>query len=371
MRVRLIVVGAVVVALSMLVAACSDDDGTVPPPTTSETTSSTTSTSTPTSDPSVPSTSVTLDAVLERNALRCGVGNRPGFAEQVGGDYRGFDADFCRVIAAVVLGDADRVEFVDASMSPNEALELLGRHEFDVLIRVTTQKLTRDALGVDFGPIIFYDGQAVMAGRDDVFSEESGLDDLDGFDICVGGETSSSGNLEAHKAATGATYELVKFDKTPEAIEEFRSGRCRLVTADWGALQAERTTEVIFRLGEFRDPLAPVYRDTDPRWADLVNWSIYGVIIAEEYGLTSEDVAEAREQIATLPVELQKLLDSGELADALGLPREGASLADAVEQVGNYGEIYENNLRALGFERAGSLNALWRDNGLIYAPPAS
>jgi general L-amino acid transport system substrate-binding protein len=328
-----------------------------------------------------PAVEGTLARIRDRGALRCGVSdNAIGFAEpQEDGSFTGFDADFCRAVAAAVLGDASAVEFVGTTTA--ERFTVLATGGVDVLFRTTTWTQSRDTeLGGDFGPTTFYDGQLVMGKAEHGFSDASTLADVDGARICANAGTTTEKNITEGAREIGAHIELVTVEGTPEAMELFRGGSCDLVTSDGSRLSGERyaamgTGEIgegewiIFPKSPIsKEPLGPMYRQNDSQWADIINWTVYALIIADEKGITSVNIAD---MVADPPdPEAGRLLGAGqdELQTNMGLDPD--AFARAIRQVGNYDEIYARNLGPLGFDRAGSVNARWAEGGLIYAPPA-
>ena len=326
-----------------------------------------------------PPASDTLADVRSRGALRCGVATSAiGFAvPQSDGAYAGFDADFCRAVAAAVLGDAEAVEFVTVEA---DRFIVLAAGGVDVIFRNTTWSQTRDIeLGVDFGPITFYDGQQ-MLGRAEFFTDSSTAADIDGTRVCTNAGTTTEKNMVEAARAAGVEIDLITGESLTEALELYRAGSCDLFTTDNSVLAGERFTAVArgeIEEGEWvifppvpfsKEPLAPVYRQNDSRWADVVNWTVFALIIADEKGVTSQNI-DARAANPSDP-EVARLLgvSDDELQTALGIAPD--AFAAAIRAVGNYDEIYARNLGSLGFTREGTANARWTEGGLIYAPPA-
>ena len=371
------------VVLAMVVASCGADD---PVATTAaqDTTTAATEAVTTTEPEEVTVTPLqggTLGEIQARGSLRCGVSTAAiGFAEpQDDGSYIGFDADYCRALAAAVLGDASAVEFVGTTAA--ERFNVLAAGEVDVLFRNTTWTQSRDTeIGGDFGPTTFYDGQQIMGKADFGFTDASTLVDVDGARLCTNAGTTTEKNITEGARTVGAEIELVTVENFPEAMDLFRAGSCDLVTTDGSALFGHRYAAVQngeIAEGEWiifpttpisKEPLGPMYRQNDSQWADVVNWLVYILIIADEKGITSENIDE---MVANPPdPEAGRLLGVGddELQTKMGLAAD--AYAQAIRQVGNYDEIYVNNLHPLGFSRAGSANARWTEGGLVYAPPA-
>ena len=325
----------------------------------------------------IPNTpAATLIFVLFRETLRCGVGGSvPGFSEtQPDGSATGFDADFCRAVAAAVLGDADAVEFVPVTAGERFSAVRFG--VVDVLFRNTTWTLQRDAvLGqqVDFGPTIFYDGQQFMGSANRYATTSTGAD-IWGARVCVNeAATSSADRVVEYAASFGTTVEIVN---RGDLIDRLLDGTCDLITTDGSLLAVRRAAAVnadeiaagdlvIFPTTPLsREPLGPAYIQGDTVWADIVNWVVYTTIIAAEKGISSSNI-----DTIEWDGEAQRLFGAdGELVVSLGLDPD--ALYQVIKQVGNYDEIFNRNLGPLGLTRGGTANANHLDGGLIYAPPA-
>ncbi len=368
--------------LVLAVLACSGDgEATTTPAETTATSAGEVATTVAEVTVATPPTGGTLARVQNRGALRCGVGDSAiGFAEpQEDGSYIGFDADFCRAVAAAIFGDADAVEFVGTTSA--ERFTVLAAGGVDVLFRTTTWTQSRDTeLGGDFGPTTFYDGQRIMGKAELGFTDASTVADVDGARICANAGTTTEKNITEGARVAGAEIELVTTEGTPEAMELFRAGSCDLITSDGSRLFGERFSAVAngeISEGEWiifprspisKEPLGPMYRQNDSQWADIINWTVYALVIADEKGITSANVDE---MVANPPdPEAGRLLGVGEdeLQTKMGLPAD--AFAQAIRAVGNYDEIHVRNLGPLGITRAGSINARWTEGGLIYAPPA-
>jgi len=368
--------------LALTVGSCGgDEEATTTPAETAATSVGEVATTVAEVTVETPPTGGTLARVRDRGALRCGVTDSAiGFAEpQEDGSFTGFDADFCRAVAAAVLGDAGAVEFVGTTSA--ERFTVLASGGVDVLFRTTTWTQSRDTeLGGDFGPTTFYDGQLIMGKAEFGFTDASTMADVDGARVCANAGTTTEKNITEGVREIGADIELVTVEGTPEAMELFRGGSCDLVTSDGSRLFGERyaaigTGEIsegewiIFpRSPISKEPLGPMYRQNDSQWADIINWTVYALIIADEKDITSINIDD---MVADPPnPEAGRLLGVGpdELQTKMGLAPD--AFAQAIRQVGNYDEIYARNLGPLGFDRAGSVNARWAEGGLIYAPPA-
>ena len=316
-----------------------------------------------------------LQEVQDRGTLRCGVNDAvPGFGfTGEGGEPEGFDIDFCKVIAAAVLGDAEAVEYTP--LSAEQRFTALQSGEIDVLSRNTTYTASRDGTeGARFLHTTFYDGQGMMVRTE---SGHQTLEDLAGETICVLSGTTTELNLESQFQARGIDYTPLAFEDNEPLQAAFVEERCGAWTSDKSQLAGIRSNwpdgqggpEALTILDETmsKEPLGPVVRDGDDDWADAVNWAIYATIQAEEFGLTSDNIGQGSDD-----PEIQRFLGEaveGEPFDAgLGLPDDFA--VQVVTQVGNYGEIYDRNVGpGSALELPRDFNALWTDGGLQFAPP--
>jgi general L-amino acid transport system substrate-binding protein len=316
-----------------------------------------------------------LQEVQDRGTLRCGVNDAvPGFGfTGEGGEPEGFDIDFCKVIAAAVLGDAEAVEYTP--LSAEQRFTALQSGEIDVLSRNTTYTASRDGTeGARFLHTTFYDGQGMMVRTE---SGHQTLEDLAGETICVLSGTTTELNLESQFQAREIDYTPLAFEDNEPLQAAFVEERCGAWTSDKSQLAGIRSNwpdgqggpEALTIMDETmsKEPLGPVVRDGDDDWADAVNWAIYATIQAEEFGLTSDNIGQGSQD-----PEIQRFLGEaveGEPFDAgLGLPDDFA--VQVVTQVGNYGEIYDRNVGpGSALELPRDFNALWTDGGLQFAPP--
>ena len=360
----LIAVGLLVAVLAIAAVACGDDDDEPTP------------TGVATEEPTDGTHSQTLADVLARGRLVCGVnGGVPGFSfVEPDGTISGFDADFCRAVAAAVLGDATAVDFVELTAAVR--FDALAAREIDVLIRNTTWTLSRDAdLNATFATTTFYDGQGMMVRVADGFDS---IDDLDGTTICVLQGTTTELNLADRFASL--SYTPLTFEENTPLEAAFTAEACQGWTSDQSQLAARRSAYpeddggpeslVIFPEVFSKEPLGPVTRDDDSQWSDIVNWVVIGMITADEKGITSANLADFVADPGE--VETARLLglsfEDGEIFDSnLGI--DPGFMQAVIAQVGNYGELYETHIEPLGLPREGSSNASWLDGGLIYAPP--
>ncbi len=317
-----------------------------------------------------------LAAVTERGTLNCGTRDAlTGFAVlDDTGEHVGFDSDFCRVIAAAVLGDATKVNHVDLETA--DRFTALQSGQIDVLVRNTTWTASRDGIeSVTFLQTNYYDGQGMMVTSDSGYAS---INDMDGVIVCVAKGTTTEGNAAATASRLGLDWEVRPFDDNDLIQEAFLAGQCDGWSADSSALTGIRADypdgpDAVTILPEVfsKEPLAPGVLDGDTAWAQAVNWAIFATIQAEEWGITSSNVDSF---LTSENTDIRKFLggtfedsDGNEttLDPGIGLPVDFAY--QVIKQVGNYGEIFDRNLAPLGLERG--LNALWIDGGLLYAPP--
>jgi general L-amino acid transport system substrate-binding protein len=314
----------------------------------------------------------TLQAIQERGRLICGVnGQLPGFSFlNPDGTYSGFDADFCRALAAAIFGDASKVEF--RPTTTQERFTVLQTGEIDVLMRNTTWTEVRDTeLGLNFTATTFYDGQGIMVPAD---SGITTLQDLAGGTICVQKGTTTELNLADVMATNGIEYTPAVFDDVNATYGAYAEGRCDAATSDKSqlssvakALMPDPDNHVIMDLTLSKEPLGPAVRHGDDQWFDIVRWTVFATVAAEEYGITS---ANAEEMLgSTENPEFRRFLGvEGDLGLKLGLTNDWAY--NVVKLVGNYGEIYERNLgEGTPTYIPRGLNSLYTDGGVLYAPP--
>ena len=317
----------------------------------------------------------TLQTVLDRGELKCGVkDSQPGFGNlDDDGSYSGIDVEYCKALAIAVLGDSSAVDYVLATA--DNRFELLASGEIDVLIRTTTNTLSRDAdLNGAFAITLFYDGQGMMVKTDSGFNS---LSDMDGATICVTTGTTTEQNLNDAFEALGMSYTPLAVADDAGSLENFLSDRCDGWTGDKGNLAGQRAAypeegggpEALKILAETmsKEPLAPVTRDNDSEWFDIVNWVSIMTVAAEELGVNSGNVAD--EAANPSSAEVARLLGvESTVGEFLGL-ESNTFMQDVIGELGNYGEIYDRTVEQVGIPREGSLNALWTDGGLLYAPP--
>ena len=314
----------------------------------------------------------TLEAVRSRGTLRC-AGNQsvPGFGyiNPDTNEFEGFDIDFCRVFAVAALGDATALEV--RPTTANERFPVLQTGEVDVLSRNTTLTISRDtSLGLNFAPVTFYDGQGMMVRID---SDIDTLEGLAGGTICVQSGTTTEKNLADVYRALGVEFTPVVFDDADATREAYDQGQCDGFTTDKSGLVSQQilladpAAHMILDATMSKEPLAPAVRHGDDNWYDIVKWSVYCTIAAEEMGIDSTNVDSF---LGGEDPVIQNLLgETGDLGVAMGVSNDFCY--QIVKQVGNYGEIYDRNLGPdTPFNLPRGLNALYTtDGGIQYAPP--
>jgi general L-amino acid transport system substrate-binding protein len=314
--------------------------------------------------------SPTLATVKARGVLDCGVNTGlAGFATPNDrGEWTGIDADFCRAVAAAIFRDGNKVRFVP--LNAKERFTALQSGEVDVLSRNTTWTMSRDtSLGLNFAGVLYYDGQAFMVRK--ALGLHS-VDELRGASICVQTGTTNELNVADYFATRGFSYRPVVYERLVEAIGAYQSGRCDAFTTDSSQVISERTRlpdpeahEILPDLIS-KEPLGPAVRQGDAVWSNIVRWTLFLVINAEELGITQGNVEEMR----TSPnPEIRRMLGTdGDFGKAIGLEADWA--VSIIKAVGNYGEMFERNLgQGSPLRIARGRNALWMHGGLMYAPP--
>lgn len=309
-----------------------------------------------------------LEIVKSRGVLICGVnGQLPGFSfVDENGEYSGMDVDICRAVAAALFDDPTKVEF--RNLSSQERFTAVQTGEVDLLSRNTTATLNRDtAVGLEFAPVVFYDGQGMMVMKS---AGINSLEDLAGKTICVKSGTTTELNLADQMRKLGIDYQSVVIEDDDALYAAYAQGRCEGVTSDRSQLTARRSIlpnpeeNVILDVVMSKEPLAPAVANGDSAWSDTVKWVIYALIQAEEFGITSANISTFA---TTEDPSIKRFLGTeGTLGQDMGLPNDFAMRA--VKHVGNYGEIYDRNIgQPFGLERG--LNGLWTNGGLMYSLP--
>lgn len=320
---------------------------------------------------SAPVYASTLQAIKDRGHLQCGVTTGlPGFSmPDERGNWTGIDVDTCRGMAAAIFGDANAIRFTP--LSARERFTALQSGEIDVLSRNTTWTLVRDgSLGLNFTGVNYYDGQGFMVQRE---LDVSGPLELDGATFCIQSGTTTELNLADYFRANGLQYDALVFDTSDQTGQAFAAGRCDVLTSDISQLAALRSRlddpESAYILPQLisKEPLGPVVRQGDDAFFNVIKWSLFAQINAEELGVTSANVDE---MLNSEDPEIQRLLGTGgnNLGQPIGLEADWAY--NIISQVGNYGEIFERNVgpnTPLGLPRG--VNALWTDGGIMFAPP--
>lgn len=312
----------------------------------------------------------TLKAVKDRGHLICGVSEGlSGFSSANDkSEWNGLDADFCRALAAAIFDDTSKVRFVP--LSAESRFTALQAKEIDVLARNSTWTMERETgLGITFAAINYYDGQGFMVRK--ALNVESALE-LGGKSICVKSGTTTELNLSDYFRNNRLTYNAVVFQSADEALKAYESNRCDSLTSDVSQLYALRTAlgipqnHIILADIISKEPLGPAVRQDDFQWFNIVKWTQFAMVNADELGVGRGDIDEA---LKSEKASVRRLLGlEGDFGERLGLTRDWA--ARVIRLVGNYGEIFERNVgkdSKLGIPRG--LNELWSKGGIQYAPP--
>ncbi len=312
----------------------------------------------------------TLDDVKAKGFIQCGVSQGlPGFSNpDAQGNWSGLDVDVCRAVAAAIFGDASKVKY--SPLSAKERFTALQSGEIDMLSRNTTWTSSRDtSLGLNFTGVTYYDGQGFLVRKS--LGVTSALE-LSGASVCTQTGTTTELNIADYFRSNNMPYEVVAFEKADEVIKAYDAGRCDVFSTDASGLYAERlklanpADHVVLPEIISKEPLGPVVRHGDDQWFDLVKWSLFAMINAEELGITSANVEEMK---SSENPEIKRLLGAeGDFGQQLGVGNDW--VVNIVKGVGNYGESFDRNVgpdTPLGIARG--LNALWTKGGLQYAPP--
>lgn len=311
-----------------------------------------------------------LKKVMKQGHLLCGVTQGvAGFsAPDSKGKWSGIEVDVCRAVASAIFADDKKVKYVP--ISAQARFTALQSGEIDILSRVTTWNLTRDtSLGLNFAPTVFYDGQAFMVRKKDGIKK---IKDLNGATICTQQGTTSEVNLADYFRSNRLKMKPVVFESNDEVTQAFLKGRCDAFTNDGSGLVAERSKtknpaeyEILEEIIS-KEPLGPAVRHGDDKWFDIVKWSVYALIAAEEFGITSKNIDSFNKSKSPhIKRFIGKIPGNGR---RLGLSEKWAY--NIIKKVGNYGEVFERNVgmgSKLKLKRG--LNALWKNGGLMYAPP--
>ncbi|WP_078120561.1 amino acid ABC transporter substrate-binding protein [Thiosocius teredinicola] len=313
----------------------------------------------------------TLDAVKKKGFVQCGVSTGlPGFSSADDkGKFTGIDVDMCRAVSAAIFGDADKVKY--SPLTAKERFTALQSGEIDMLPRNTTWTYTRDtSLGLNFTGVNYYDGQGFLVNKN--LGVKSALE-MDGASFCIQAGTTTELNLADYFRTNKMNYTPITFDTSDQTIKAFEAGRCDALTSDQSQLYALRiklgNPESAIVLPEVisKEPLGPVVRQGDDEWFNIVKWSLFAMVNAEELGVSSQNVDEMKGS-STDP-NIRRLLGlEGVKGEWMGLPDEWGY--NIIKLVGNYDEVFERNVgkgSPLGISRG--LNALWSKGGIQYAPP--
>ncbi|MFO1371630.1 MAG: amino acid ABC transporter substrate-binding protein [Candidatus Competibacteraceae bacterium] len=312
----------------------------------------------------------TLNAIKERGFIKCGVSDGlPGFSfADEKGNYSGIDVDVCRAVAAAVFGDATKVKFTP--LTAKERFTALQSGEVDVLSRNTTWTSSRDsAQGMNFAGVTYYDGQGFLVNKKlGVKSAKQ----LDGATVCINAGTTHELNLSDYFRANKTKFTPLTYEKSDESAKSLEAGRCDVLTSDQSQLYAQRLKlakpdeYVVLPEVISKEPLGPAVRHGDDDWLDIVKWTLFVMVDAEELGVNSKNVEEMKK--STNP-DVKRLLGvEGDKGKDFGLANDW--MATVIKQVGNYSEIFERNVgKDSPLKIARGLNALWNQGGLQYAPP--
>jgi general L-amino acid transport system substrate-binding protein len=311
----------------------------------------------------------TLDDVVGKGNVQCGVSQGlPGFsAFDDKGNWSGVDVDVCRAIAAAIFGDPQAVKFTP--LSAKERFTALQSGEIDVLSRNTTWTATRDtALGLNFAGVNYYDGQGFMVRNDLGVNNAS---ELGGAAVCTNTGTTTELNVSDYFRGNGMDYKIVAFEKADEVVAAYDAGRCDVYTTDQSGLYAQRiklkdpSAHKVLPDVISKEPLGPVVRQGDDQWFNIVKWSLYCMVNAEEMGITSANVASKAS--GDDPAVKRLLGQEGKFGENLGVSPTWCR--NIVSSVGNYGESFARNLSVDPLNIARGVNELWSKGGLQYAPP--
>ena len=311
----------------------------------------------------------TFDAVKKKGFVQCGVNTGlAGFSvADEKGVWKGIDVDVCRAIAAAVFGDATKVKFTPTTAK--ERFTALQSGEIDVLSRNTTWTVVRDgSLGITFTGVTYYDGQGFLVKKK--LGVKSALK-LNGATVCVGSGTTTELNLQDYFTSHKMKFKPVVYDTSDETVKGFEAGRCDVLTSDQSQLYALKIKlakpddAIVLPEVISKEPLGPAVRQGDVEWFNIVRWSLFAMIDAEDLGVTSKNIDEMKS--SAIP-DVKRLVGTEAVKHGLGIPDDWSY--KIVKQVGNYGEIFEANVGAGSpLKIARGLNALWSKGGIQYAPP--
>jgi len=312
----------------------------------------------------------TLKTIKDRGMLSCGVSQGlPGFSNPDDkGNWTGIDVDICRAVAAAIFDDATKVKYVP--LSAKDRFTALQSGEIDVLSRNTTWTLSRDtSLGANFTGVTYYDGQGFLVKKS--LKVNSALE-LNSASVCVQTGTTTEQNLADYFKANNMKYEVIAFQDADGTVKAYESGRCDVFTTDVSGLYAERlklakpADHVVLPEVISKEPLGPMVRHGDDQWFDIVKWTLFAMVDAEEMGVTQKNFEEMAKSDKP---ELKRAFGTdGNFGEQLGLTKDWFSRI--IKAVGNYGETYERNVgTGSKLQIARGLNQLWNKGGIQYAPP--
>ena len=311
----------------------------------------------------------TFDAVKKKGFVQCGVNSGlPGFsAPDDKGVWKGIDVDVCRAVAAAVFGDPNKVKFTP--LTAKERFTALQSGEIDILSRNTTWTLTRDGgLGISFTGVTYYDGQGFLIKKK--LKVKSALK-LSGATVCVQSGTTTELNLADYFGLHKMKFKPVVYDTADETVKSFEAGRCDVLTSDQSQLYALRIklaqpdSAVVLPEIISKEPLGPSVRQGDAEWFNIVKWSLFAMLDAEELGVNSKNVDQMK---GSKNPKVRRLLGVDVIKHGLGVPDDWAY--KIIKEVGNYGEIFDRNVGSGSpLKIARGLNALWNKGGIQYAPP--
>ncbi|MEO7244392.1 MAG: amino acid ABC transporter substrate-binding protein [Rubrivivax sp.] len=310
----------------------------------------------------------TLDAIKSKGVLRCGVNTGLlGFsAPDSQGKWTGIDADFCRAVTIAILGDPNKAQYVP--LNAQNRFTALQSGEIDLLSRNTTWTSSRDStLGSVFAGVLFYDGQGFMVKKSANITQAG---QLNGATVCVQPGTTTELNLSDYFRVKKMSFKPVVITELSQVEQAFFAGRCDVYTTDRSGLAATRLKApkpddyLVLPEAISKEPLGPMIRRGDWEFLTIVRWTLFGLIEAEEYGVTSANVDKLKSDSKDPPI--QRLVGTtGDVGKGMGLDNDW--LVKVIKAVGNYGEMYDRNIGPLGLVRG--QNALWTNDGLMYAPP--
>ncbi|WP_354688048.1 amino acid ABC transporter substrate-binding protein [Candidatus Liberibacter africanus] len=314
-----------------------------------------------------------LQEIKKRGFLKCGINTGLiGFSEiKANGEWKGFDVDFCKALSSAIFDDPSKIHYLP--LNAKERFISLQSKQIDILSRNTDWTLLREtALGLAFRPITYFDGQGFIMYKKEGISS---VKQLSGSSICVQAGTTTELTLADYFKAHNMTYNPIVFERVEEIDAAYRAHRCDAYTGDQSALYALKLTtdkpseHIILPEIISKSPLAPAIIQGDSEWYNVVSWTYYAMVTAEEFGITKKNIDQIRRD--TINPDIQRFLGvdkNGNIGESLGLTKDWAYRI--IKHMGNYGEVFDRNLgkdSILKIPRG--YNSLWSKGGLIYAPP--